>query len=161
MKIPIIRTIAISFFGAFLFAAPVTCDTAVATRDDAKALVEEAAAFLKANGREKFLSEVMRPSGRFHFQVGTKKGLYVFVYDEKGVVLAHGVRMELTGRNRWDDRDPDGKYWVREWTDLVHKKRSGWTDYKEFNPAEKNKIMNKTSFVELADGMVVGCGIYQ
>ncbi|WP_169071914.1 cache domain-containing protein [Candidatus Accumulibacter contiguus] len=89
-----------------------------------------------------------------------KKGLYIFVYDEKGVVLAHGVRLELTGKNRWDDKDPDGKYWIRDWTALVQKSGSGWIEYKEFNPADKNKIMNKASFVELVDGMVIGCGVY-
>lgn len=130
------------------------------TKDDAKALVKEAVAFAKANGKDKFFDEVRSPKGRFHFQEGTKKGLYIFVYDEKGVVLAHGVRLELTGKNRWNDKDPDGKYWIRDWTELVHKSGSGWIKYKEYNPADNNKIMDKWSFVELVDGMVIGCGIY-
>jgi len=133
----------------------------VPTRDDAKALVKEAVKFAKANGKEKFFEEVRNPKGKFHFQEGTKKGLYIFVYDEKGVVLAHGVRLELTGKNRWNDKDPDGKYWIRDWTDLVHKSGSGWIKYKEYNPAANNKIMNKWSFVELVDGMVIGCGVYE
>ena len=144
------------FFMGMAFA-----QTPTPTRDDAKALVKQAIAYYKSNGREKFFGEVMKPSGSFHFQEGTKKGLYIFVYDEKGVVLAHGVRLELTGRNRWDDKDPDGRFWIREWTSLVQKSGSGWLDYKEFNPANNNKIMNKSSFVELVDAMVIGCGIYQ
>jgi len=131
------------------------------TKDDAKALVKEAIAYVKQNGREKFFDEVRNPHGRFHYKEGTKKGLYIFVYDENGVVLAHGVRLELTGRNRWNDKDPDGKYWIRDWTDLVHKSGSGWIKYKEYNPAENNKIMNKWSYVELVDGMIIGCGIYE
>ena len=75
-------------------------------------------------------------------------------------MLVHGVRLELTGKNRWNDKDPDGKYWIRDLTDLVHKKGSSWISYKEYNPSDKNKIMDKTSFVELVDGMVIGCGIY-
>jgi cytochrome c len=130
------------------------------TKEDAKALVNQAVAYAKANGREKFFNEVRNPSGLFHFKAGTKKDLYIFVYDEKGVVLAHGVRLELTGKNRWNDKDPDGKYWIRDWTELVHKKGSGWINYKEYNPSDKNKIMDKVSFVELVDGMVIGCGIY-
>jgi cytochrome c len=130
------------------------------TKDDAKALVQEAVKFAKANGRDKFFEEVRSPKGKFHFQEGTKKGLYIFVYDEKGVVLAHGVRLELTGKNRWNDKDPDGKYWIRDWTELVHKSGSGWIKYKEYNPAANNQIMDKWSFVELVDGMVIGCGIY-
>ncbi len=130
------------------------------TKNDAKALVKEAVKFAKENGREKFFNEVRTPNGKFHFKEGTKKGLYIFVYDEKGIVLAHGVRLELTGKNRWNDKDPDGKPWIQEWTTLVHKSGSGWISYKEFNPADKNKIMDKSSFVELVDGMVIGCGIY-
>ncbi len=99
------------------------------TKDDANALVKEAVAYAKEFGREKFFTEVRTPNGKFHFQEGVKKGLYIFVYDEKGVVLAHGVRLELTGRNRWNDKDPDGKFWIREWTDLVHKSGSGWISY--------------------------------
>jgi cytochrome c len=131
------------------------------TRDDAKTLVKQAVKFEKSNGRDKFFDEIRSPKGMFHFREGTKKGLYIFVYDEKGVVLAHGVRLELTGKNRWNDKDPDGKYWIRDWTDLVHKSGSGWIRYKEYNPAANNSIMNKWSFVELVDGMVVGCGVYE
>ena len=130
------------------------------TRDDAKALVQQAIKFAKENGKDKLFEAVKSPKGKFHFQEGTKKGLYVFVYDEKGVVLAHGVRLELTGRNRWNDKDPDGKYWIRDWTALVQKSGSGWIKYKEYNPAANNQMMDKWSYVELVNGMVIGCGIY-
>jgi signal transduction histidine kinase len=131
------------------------------TRDDAKGLVKEAIQYLAKNGRDKFLAEVAGPKGAFHFQEGQKKGLYIFVYDEKGVVLAHGVRLELMGKNRWESKDPDGKPWVQDWTRLVQEKGSGWIEYKEINPAAGNKIAKKASFVELKDQMVIGCGIYQ
>jgi signal transduction histidine kinase len=146
--------------GIMVFAFGLVSASDAPTKDDAKALVKEAVKFAKANGKEKFFDEVRNPKGKFHFQEGTKKGLYIFVYDEKGVVLAHGVRLELTGKNRWNDKDPDGKYWIREWTELVQKSGSGWIKYKEFNPAAGNKIMDKWSFVELVDGMVIGCGVY-
>jgi cytochrome c len=147
--------------GIFILGCSFAFAADVPTKDDARALVKDAVKFAKANGKDKFFEEVRSPKGKFHFQEGTKKGLYIFVYDEKGVVLAHGVRLELTGKNRWNDKDPDGKYWIRDWTDLVHKSGSGWILYKEYNPAANNKIMNKWSFVELVDGMVIGCGIYE
>ena len=150
----IISALCLVLFTSFAFAADAP------TKSDAQAFVKQAVAYAQENGRDKLLNEVRNPNGKFHFQEGKNKGLYIFVYDEKGVVLAHGVRLELTGRNRWNDKDPDGKYWIREWTDLVHKSGSGWIGYKEYNPADKNKIMNKLSFVELYDGMVIGCGIY-
>ncbi len=131
------------------------------TRDDAKALVTEAVQFLAKNGREKFIAEVAGPKGQFHFQAGQKKGLYIFVYDEKGTVVAHGVRLELMGKNRWESKDPDGKPWVQDWTRLVQAKGSGWIEYKELNPAAGNQVMKKASFVELHDHLIIGCGIYQ
>ncbi len=154
MKTIIALVLCLGIFSLCAFAAE------VATKDDAQALVKEAVLYAKENGKDKFLDEVRSPSGKFHFKEGTKKDLYIFVYDEQGVVLAHGVRLELTGKNRWNDKDPDGKQWIRDWTDLVHQSGSGWISYKEYNPAMNNMIMNKMSFVELEDGMVVGCGIY-
>ena len=143
-----------------LFSCSALAAAEAPTADDAKALVKQAVAYARENGKDKFFNEVRSKTGRFHYQEGIKKGLYIFVYDEKGVVLAHGVRLEITGRNRWNDKDPDGKYWVREWTDLVHKSGSGWIYYKQYSPADKNNIMDKASFVELYDGMIIGCGIY-
>jgi len=150
----IVPALCLVLFTSFAFAADAP------TKNDAQAFVKQAVAYAHENGRNKFLNEVRNPNGQFHFQEAKNKGLYIFVYDEKGVVVAHGVRLELTGRNRWNDQDPDGKYWIREWTDLVHKIGSGWIAYKEYNPADKNKIMDKLSYVALYDGMVIGCGIY-
>jgi cytochrome c len=154
------RSLVLMVLGFFVFSFSAATAADNPSKDDAKALVKEAVKFAKANGKDKFFDEVRNPKGKFHFQEGTKKGLYIFVYDEKGVVLAHGVRLELTGKNRWNDKDPDGKFWIRDWTDLVHKSGSGWIKYKEYNPAANNQIMDKWSFVELVDGMVIGCGVY-
>jgi cytochrome c len=143
-----------------LFSLSASASEVTPSKDEAKAMVKIAVAFAKDNGRQKFFSEVSGPSGQFHFKAGTKKGLYIFVYDDKGVVLAHGDRMDVIGKNRWNDKDPDGKYWVRDWTALVKKSGSGWITYKQFNPADKRNIMDKSSYVELYDGMIIGCGIY-
>ena len=56
------------------------------TKNDAKALVKQAVTYYKEHGRDKFFNEVRTPAGKVHFKEGTKKGLYIFVYDEKGVV---------------------------------------------------------------------------
>jgi len=95
-------------------ALPLTAQDA--TREDAKAFVKEAVQYLTKNGRDKFIAEVAGPKGQFHFQAGQKKNLYIFVYDEKGTVVAHGVRLELMGKNRWESKDPDGKPWIQDWT---------------------------------------------
>lgn len=144
-----------------IMAAMVALPSAAQTRDQAKAFVKQAVDFAKKNPREKFLEEVSGPKGQFHFRKGENNDLYIFVYDLEGKVIAHGVRRELVGLNRWNSKDPDGKPWIQDWTRLVKEKGSGWIEYKELNPAQGNKVMKKASWVELHDGMVIGAGIYE
>jgi signal transduction histidine kinase len=147
---------------AFLtLAACVAFPLAAQTRDQAKAFVKQAVDFAKKNPKEKFLEEVSGVKGQFHFNKGQNNDLYIFVYDLEGKVLAHGVRRELVGVNRWGAKDPDGKPWIQDWTKLAKEKGNGWIEYKELNPAQNNKVMKKASFVELFNGMVVGAGIYE
>lgn len=131
------------------------------TRDQAKAFVKQAVDFAKKNPKEKFTEEVSGPKGQFHFNKGQNNDLYIFVYDLEGKVVAHGVRRELVGVNRWASKDPDGKAWIQDWTKLVKEKGSGWIEYKELNPAQGNKVMKKASYVEIFNGMVIGAGIYE
>jgi signal transduction histidine kinase len=142
-------------------AALVATPLAAQSRDQAKAFVKQAVEFAKKNPKEKFLEEVSGAKGQFHFTKGQNNDLYIFVYDTEGKVLAHGVRRELVGINRWASKDPDGKPWIQDWTKLVKEKGSGWIEYKELNPAQNNKVMKKASFVELFSGMVIGAGIYE
>jgi hypothetical protein len=134
---------------------------AAQTRDQAKAFVKQAVEFAKKNPKDKFLEEVSGPKGQFHFNKGQNNDLYIFVYDLEGKVVAHGVRRELVGVNRWASKDPDGKPWIQDWTKLVKEKGNGWIEYKELNPGQNNKVMKKASFVELFNGMVIGAGIYE
>ena len=64
---------------AMLVALMMPCGFATAaeyTRDDAVKMVEKAAAFLSANGKDKLIAEVSVRNGRFH-----QGELYVFVTD--------------------------------------------------------------------------------
>jgi signal transduction histidine kinase len=142
---------------AALVAIPVVAQT----RDQAKAFVKQSVDFAKKNPKDKFTEEVNSTKGQFHFNKGQNNDLYIFVYDLEGKVVAHGVRRELVGVNRWASKDPDGKPWIQDWTKLVNEKGSGWIEYKELNPAQGNKIMKKASYVELFNGMVIGAGIYE
>ncbi len=141
--------------------ALVALPMAAQTRDQAKAFVKQAVEFAKKNSKDKFTEEVSGIKGQFHFTKGQNNDLYIFVYDLEGKVVAHGVRRELVGVNRWASKDPDGKAWIQDWTKLVKEKGSGWIEYKELNPAQANKVMKKASFVELFNGMVIGAGIYE
>ncbi|GLH74681.1 hypothetical protein GETHLI_31830 [Geothrix limicola] len=124
----------------------------------AQALVKEAVAFAKAHGKEALLKETNQGQGRFHAK--NADDLFLFIYDMKGVCLAIGFQGQLIGVNRYNSKDPDGKFFMQEILDTAKTKGSGWVDYKYTNP-KSGKIEAKTSYVEFLDGWAVGCGIYK
>ena len=124
----------------------------------AMALVKEAVAFRKQFGAAMLIKETNMGAGRFHFKPATD--LYIFIFDLKGFALAHGFQGDLVNINRWDSKDPDGVYFIREFIQTAQTKGGGWVDYKYTNPKTR-KLEIKTSYVELVEGMVVGCGVYK
>lgn len=124
---------------------------------DVEALVKEAIAFAKANGKEAAFKEITRPSGRFHRYEGE---LYVFVYDMEGKVVAHGQGAAKVGVNQSKAKDPDGVEYVQERIQLAKTKGKGWHDYKYVNPKSGQKEP-KTSYIEVWDGLIFGAGIYK
>ena len=138
------------------------CLTASLSAQDQKAramaLVKEAVAYRKQFGPAMLIKETNMGQGRFHFKPATD--LYIFIFDLKGFALAHGFQGDLVNINRWDSKDPEGTYFVRDFIQTAQTKGSGWVDYKYVNPKTR-KLDNKTSYVELIEGMVVGCGVYK
>lgn len=124
----------------------------------AQALVKEAVAFEKKFGREALLREANQGTGRFHVKGGDE--LYIFVYDFKGLCLAIGFQSQMVGVNRWGVKDPDGKFFLQEMIQVAQTKGSGWVDYKYPNP-KTGKIESKTSYLEAANGIFIGCGTYR
>jgi cytochrome c len=127
-----------------------------ATLEEAKALGEKAAAYVKANGKEKGIAELNNPKGQF-----VKGEMYVTLHDFKGVFLANPVAPAIVGQNHYDLKDPDGKYFVREMGEIA-KKGSGWYQYVWTNPATK-KIQPKKSWVQRVEGtdMFTLSGLFQ
>ena len=123
------------------------------TPEEAKALVEKAVAFYKANGKEKALAEFSKPKGRF-----IKGDLYIFAYDPKGTIIAHGGDPKLVGQDFTDVQDPDGKYFAREFIKIGPE--GGWVDYKWMNYVTK-KVDAKTTYLKRIDDVIVGCGAYK
>jgi signal transduction histidine kinase len=129
-----------------------------AERPKAEAMVKEGVAFLKAKGKDAFVAEVQKPDGRFHLKPGST--LYLMVHDVNCLVVAHGANPASTGLNRFNVKDPDGKYLVREMVKAGQQKGGGWVDYKWPNPTN-NRVEDKSTF-SLAEGnLIVGCGIYK
>jgi len=125
--------------------------------DDAKALAEKAAAFVKANEKEECIAEIGNPKGQF-----VKGDLYVVIQNTKGVNLANPMAPGLAGQNHYELKDPNGKYFIKEVIEVATKKGSGWVTYVWANPATK-KVQAKKSYVKMVDGTdaYVLCGIFQ
>jgi cytochrome c len=136
-------------FGAALF-------TQAATLEEAKALGEKAAAYVKANGKDKAIAEFNNPTGPW-----VKGDLYVVLQDFNGVVLANGGNTGLVGQNHLGLKDPDGKYFVKESVEIA-KKGSGWLSYSWVNPLTK-KVQPKKSWIKRIDGMDIytNCGVFE
>ncbi len=133
------------------------CVSQAATLDEAKALAEKAAAFMKANGKDKAIAEFNNPHGQF-----TKGDLYVFAQGFDGLMLANGGNPKLAGQNHLELKDPTGKPFVKEMVEIAKTKGGGWVNYSWTNPATK-KVQPKKTWVQRVEGMdiYVGCGIFQ
>jgi cytochrome c len=125
------------------------------TKDEAMAMVKEAVAAIKSEGPEKAYAEINNPSGKF-----IDRDLYIVVYGLDGMVLAHGANKSRIGTNQIDDKDPDGKAFVKERVDLAKQNPSFWQSYKFMNPVTK-KVEPKQMCCERLDETAVCGGIYQ
>lgn len=154
------RRLTVTVLSAFALMVSATLGFASSPKspDDAKSLVEKAAAFVKSNGRDQALAAFSNPSGGF-----TDGELYIYVLDAKDgklTMLAHGVNKALIGKPQLDMKDADGKAFNHETASIAKTKGEGWVEYKWPNPATK-KIAVKVSFVKLVDGMIIGAGVYK
>jgi cytochrome c len=124
---------------------------------ETEALVKEAIAFAKANGKDAAIKEITRAGGKFHRHGGE---LYVFIYDLDGKVIAHGQGAGKIGVNQINAKDPDGVEFVKDRIKLAKSKGKGWHDYQYVNPATM-KRQPKTSYIEVWDNLIFGAGIYK
>ena len=124
-------------------------------KEDAKALVNKAAAYVKYQGKEKALAEISKPRGMFD-----KGELYVFAYDLNGVMLAHPKNPNLIGQNLIDVPDNDGKLFRKEIVEKANTKGSGWVDYVYLNP-ETKEMEHKTTYLLRVGDIILCCGAYK
>lgn len=115
-------------------------------------LVKTGYEYLKSHGLSISAREFnARKSNRF------KSGdLYLFVYDPKGTLIAHGDNPDLVGINQWDLADEDGKLYVQQ---MIKKAQEGggWVDYKLKNNFESAYVEE----VDLGtDSFIIGSALY-
>jgi hypothetical protein len=124
-------------------------------KDDAKALVKKAAAYVKYQGKGKAIVEISKPKGMFD-----KGEEYVFAYDLQGVMVAHPKNPALIGKNLIGIPDSEGKMFRKEIVELAKKKGSGWVEYMYLNP-ETNEQEQKTTYIQKVGDLIVCCGTYE
>ncbi|HEB41585.1 MAG TPA: hypothetical protein ENI08_01025 [Candidatus Dependentiae bacterium] len=123
-----------------------------AGRQEAKNLVGRGYQFMKAHGKSQAAKEFT--SKRINtFRYGD---LFLFVYDMKGLCIAHGGNEEFVGNNQWDLKDEDGHYFIREFIEKA-KTGSGWVNSKVNNSFEASYVEG----IDLGiDRFVIGCGLF-
>lgn len=126
------------------------------TAEEAVTMAKKAAAAIKADREKAFAAINDKSNADYHL-----KDLYVFVGPKAGgPLLAHGVNAALIGKDLEELKDVDGKLFVAEMRKLANEKGQGWVDYKWSNPVTK-KIEQKSSYVESANDVWLGVGIYK
>lgn len=125
------------------------------TTAEAEALVKKAVAYIKTHGQGKAFAEINDKGGMF-----TNRDLYVFVYDIKGIGLAHGQNMSLIGKDLINAQDADKKFYVKERIEIAKTKGKGWQDYKFINPKTK-AVEDKMAYIERFNDLIVGAGAYR
>jgi len=148
------RKVMISIF-ICLFAMSWAYAAQKATPEEAKKMVEQAGAYVKANGQEKALKEFNKPDGKF-----VKGELYVFAYDMKGVMVANPMNPEAVGKNLLNEPDSKGKLFRKEINELAQAKGSGFVDYTYRNPVSKAEEP-KTTYIQKQGNLIICCGTYK
>ena len=125
------------------------------TAAEAKALLDKAVVFYKANGQDKAFAAFNDSKGQF-----VSKDLYIFALDMNGMILSHGANAALIGKDMMGAKDADGKLFMKEMVEVGKTKVKGAIDYKWENPKTK-KVEQKSSYVEKVDSVILGCGYYK
>jgi signal transduction histidine kinase len=125
-----------------------------ATKDEAVAMVKKAVTAIKSEGSDKAYAEIDDPKGAF-----VDRDLYITVVNMDGVVLAHGADRTRIGTNQANDKDPDGKEFVKERIDLAKTEPSFWQSYKFMNPMTK-QVEPKQMYCERLNDTIICGGVY-
>lgn len=118
------------------------------------AYVEKAAAFARANGRDRAIAAFNDPNGSF-----VQDDLYVFAYDMNGTVLALPFQPELIGVNRSDAADIQGTKYIQA---AIAAARNGSGFYELYypNPADFYAVEPKRCYVVGMGDWFLGSGYY-
>ena len=119
------------------------------------AFVDEAANYVKDNGKEKALQEFNNRSGSF-----VRGELYIFAYDFNGTNIAHPIRPDLVGHDQRNLLDINDVAVARN--ELALARRGGGFMYLVFqNPVHENREELKLVYLKkVDDSLWLGSGTY-
>ena len=137
-----------------LLCIPAAWSTEMGTPEEAKAMNQKAVELAKQD-RDKAFEAFADDSG--DFQV---KDLYVFCMDMEGVMLSHGKKPDLVGKNLIDF-NKYGDLLFQDMIKVAKDSGSGWVDYKWPHPDTK-EVQDKTSYIEkVGNDYFCGVGAYK
>jgi cytochrome c len=126
------------------------------TEKDAIAMVERAAAFTKAHGRDAMIKKITAKDADY-----VQGSMYIYMRDfNTGINLAHPFNQAIVGKDLNDVPDTNGKMYRRDIMDVAKKDGKGWVDYMYKNP-ENGKIESKTAYLLRSGDVVLIAGIYK
>ncbi len=124
--------------------------------EEAVALVKRGVEFHQRHGKDALLDEINK-LGKGEF---IDRDLYLMAIGiDDSKFKAHGNNPRVLG-NGPQSKDTDGKTFVIEMTKVAGSIGSGWVDYKWNHPVT-NEVLQKTTYIERAGDLTIGCGIYK
>ena len=133
----------------------IACAADHGTPAEAKAMLDKAIAFYKANGQEKAFAAFNNPKGPF-----VAKDLYIYVLDMNGKMLAHGAKPALIGKNMKNIKDADQEIFLEESVWMAKHLGVGMVDYKWENP-KSSVVEQKSAFFQRVGNVILSCGFYK
>jgi len=127
-----------------------------ASREQAKALLDRAVAYMQKEGAQKAFSAFSGRNAGF-----AQDDLYVFAIDMDGTFHATGNNPEaIVGLNVRETRDAAGNPLFQDMIAVARNKGEGVVEYVWRNPVN-NRVENKQSFVRRVDNYILGVGYYR
>ncbi len=93
---------------------------------------------------------------------GSDKKDYLWINDFEPKIIMHPIRKELEGKNVSDFKDSNGLLIYQEIVKICQKSGDGFVDYQWPSKTDKEKIVEKISYVKSFEpfGWILGTGIY-
>lgn len=126
-----------------------------ATTAEVEAFVKEALEYARSNEKDEVLAVFTDPSGDF-----VRGELYIYAYDFKGNVIAHGGDSGLVGQNLIDYTDPEGVRVIERLRELA-REGEGWLEYTWNNPGTGRQEAKLGYVVKVDDSWFIGSGTYR